>query len=94
MNKENQITLIEKFITSTEENLIINQVNDELGIFYLGLIKYYTDKQSININIEDNNDNTEMENDLFGLKEIKIFYITSTKKLASILNAHCKNYIY
>ena len=34
--------------------LLINQVNDEIGIFYLGIIKYYADKHGIKINVEEN----------------------------------------
>ena len=45
MNKENQILLIEKFIKSNEETIIINQVNDDITIFYLYFIKYFADKQ-------------------------------------------------
>ena len=56
MNKENQILLIEKFLISNEKQLLINQVNDELGNFYLSIIKYYADKQGIKINIDDNNE--------------------------------------
>ncbi len=93
MNKENQILLIEKFIISNDDNIIINQVNDELGIFYFGLIKYYAGKQKVKINIVNNNETTGMENDLFGLKEIKIFNTTNTKKITSILKSNCKKVI-
>ena len=86
MNKENQVLLIERFIISNDQTFVINQVNDELSVFYLGLINYYADKQNIKINIDNNNETTEMENDLFGLKEIKIFYITNTKIKFSFKN--------
>ena len=49
--KEPQILLIKKFIISDEDTLLVNQVNDELGIFYLSIVKYYADKQGIKINI-------------------------------------------
>ena len=94
MNKENQVLLIERFIISNDQTFVINQVNDELSVFYLGLINYYADKQNIKINIDNNNETTEMENDLFGLKEIKIFYITNTKKLNSVLKTNCKKIIF
>ena len=37
INKENQILLIEEFILSDEETIIINQVNDEIYLFLLGI---------------------------------------------------------
>ena len=87
MNKNNQILLIEKFITSNEETLLINQVNDELGIFYLSIIKHYAEKQGVIINVDDNNETRGAEDDLFGQKEIKIYNITNTKKLTVALNS-------
>ena len=45
MNKENQISLIEKFISSNEKNIIINQVNEEYGLFYLTVVKYFAKKK-------------------------------------------------
>ena len=95
MTKGSQTSLIEKFIISNEETLLINQVSEELGIFYLSIIKYYADKQSITINIADNdNENISTEDDLFGQKEIKIFFITNTKKLAIALNSVKKKIIF
>ena len=94
MNKGSQILLIEKFLTSNEETLLINQVSDELNIFYLSIIKYYADKQVIKINIDDNYETMGSENDLFGQKEIKIYIITNTKKLAIALNSIKKKIIF
>ena len=94
MKKENQISIIEKFLISNEENLLINQVNDELGIFYLNVIKFFADKQSIKINFEENGDSVESVNDLFGQKEIKIISNISTKKLAIALNKNNKKIIF
>ena len=95
MTKGSQILLIKKFLISNDVTLLINQVNDELGIFYLGIIKYYADKQGTKINIDDNNETLGIENDLFGQKEIKIFFTTNTKKLTITLNSiKKKNHIY
>jgi len=76
MNKVSQILLIKKFLISNEETLLINQVSDELGIFYLSIIKYFADKQGTKINVGDNNEDIGAEVDLFGQKEIKIYIIT------------------
>ena len=87
VNKGSQILLIEKFLTSNNETLLINQVSDELGIFYLSIIKYYADKQGTKIKVDDNNEALGTEGDLFGQKEIKIYNITNTKKLSTVINS-------
>ena len=94
MNKGSQILLIEKFLTSNDETLLINQVNDELGIFYLSIIKYYADKQGAKINFYDSNETIAAEVDLFGQKEIKIYNITNTKKLATVISSATKKIIF
>jgi len=94
MNRGSQILLIKKFIISNEETLLINQVNDDFGIFYLSVIKYYADKQGTKINVDDNNGTIGAEDDLFGQKEIKIYSITNTKKLAAALDSFNKKIIF
>ena len=94
MNKGSQILMIEKFLISSEETLLINQVSDELSILYLSIIKYYADKQGIKINIDDNYEAMGSEDDLFGQKEIKIYSITNIKKLTTALNSVKKKIIF
>ena len=95
MNKRSQILLIKEFLTSNDDKtLLINQVNDELGIFYHSIIKYYSDEQGIKINIDDNNETIGMEDNLFGQKEIKIFFITNTNKLTLALKLFKKKIIF
>ena len=94
MDKETQILLIEKFLISNEETLFINQVNDEIGIFYIGIIKYYADKHGIKINVDENNESTTSEDDLFGLKKFKLYINTNTKKLATTLKSDQKKVIF
>ena len=94
MSKFNQILLIEKFLTSNEENLIINQVNEELGLFYLTVIKYFADKKTINLIFDINEEGIGIEDDLFGQKKIKIFNLTNSKKLAATLNLNSKKIIF
>ena len=94
MNNRNAISLIKKFFSTNEETIIINQVNDEIGIFYLSIIKYYADEQGVKINIDDKNENAGNEDDLFGLKEIKIISATNTKKLITLLNTNHKKIIF
>ena len=94
MNNKNQLLLIEEFFLSKEETILINQVNEELGVFYLSIIKYYSDKKGTKIVIDDSNESMGIEDDLFGLKEIKILNITNTKKLSETLNTNNKKIIF
>ena len=94
MSKINQILLIEKFFTSNEENLIINQVNEEFGLFYLTVVKYFADKTTINLIFDKNEESIGIEDDLFGQKKIKIFNLNNSKKLAITLNSNNKKIIF
>ena len=94
MNKENQISLIEKFISSNEKNIIINQVNEEYGLFYLTVVKYFAKKKNIQLNFDSNEDKIDNEDDLFGQQEIKIFNITNTKKIKITLESNFKKIIF
>ena len=94
MSKINQILLIEKFFTSNEENLIINQVNEEFGLFYLTVVKYFADKRTISLIVDNNEESIGIEDDLFGQKKIKIFNLTNSKKLAVTLNLNNKKIIF
>lgn len=94
MSKINQILLIEKFLTSNEENLIINQVNEEFGLFYLTVVKYFADKRTISLIVDNNEESIGIEDDLFGQKKIKIFNLTNSKKLAVTLNLNNKKIIF
>ena len=94
MSKINQILLIEKFLTSNEENLIINQVNEEFGLFYLTVVKYFADKRTISLIVDNNEESIGIEDDLFGQKKIKIFNLTNSKKLAATLNLNSKKIIF
>ena len=93
MNKENQISLIEKFISSNEKNIIINQVNEEYGLFYLTVVKYFA-KKNIQLNFDSNEDKIGNEDDLFGQQEIKIFKIKNTKKITITLESNFKKIIF
>ena len=93
-NKGSQILSIHKFLTSNERSLLINQVNDELGVFYLSIIKYYAGLNEIKISINENHEYMGTEDSLFGQQEIKIFTINNTKKLNAALNSNKKKIIF
>ncbi len=94
MSKENQILLIKKFIDSDEATILINQVNENLRIFYLNIAKFFADQKNIKLEIASNTDNEEVGDDLFGNKTIKIFNITNTKMLNLILNINKKKVVF
>ena len=94
MSRKNQILLIERFIKSNDENILINQVTEGCGLFYLNVIKYFAEKYNIRVCVDDNGENILTENDLFGEKAIKVFSITNIKKLTAILSLKEKKIIF
>ena len=66
------------FFISEKETIIINQVSDEIGSFYLSIIKHYADRKNIKINFHNDNETIRSENDLFGHNEIKILITNNT----------------
>ena len=77
INREHQISLIKKFIKSDEDTLIINQINENITTLYLYFIRYFAEQQGAKINTNVNAETKVIENDLFGVKQIQIFSITS-----------------
>ena len=93
MNKKNQISLIQEFISSNQDNLLINQVNDEITMFYQGVIKHFANYQNIRV-IDTNTDAIVAEDDLFGTKTIQTFIITNSNKIDTILGVHSKKIVF
>ena len=93
MDKKSQIELIKLFLKSSENNLILNQVNDEIGQFYLNLIKYYGQKQGINFKLSEHQSQNS-GNDLFGEISINIYISTNIKKVEELLNLNEKKIIF
>ena len=94
MNKKNQISLIKEFVSSKVDNILFNQVNDEVVIFYLGVIKHYANNQDIKITNDIYAENTLNDGDLFGTKKIQTFSIVNAKKLDTILDVRTKKVIF
>ena len=77
---------IKDFLNNNEVNfLLINQVNDEIGSFYLYVIIYLSKSLGINVSFNNETDNISDNSDLFGLKKIHIFNLTSSKKIDKLL---------
>ena len=86
---------ISNFLNMEENNyLLINQVSDEIGIFYLHVIQFFSTSSGININLNADVDNISTNNDLFELKKINVFNTTSTKKIDQILSSDDKSIVF
>ncbi|MDA0670977.1 MAG: hypothetical protein O3A03_06535, partial [Proteobacteria bacterium] len=68
MNKNNQISIIKEFISSNEETLLINQVNEDISMFYMGILKHYANGHDIKISNDVDIESGFLEQDLFGTK--------------------------
>ena len=85
-NKVRNIENIKDFLNTHKDNcLLINQVNDEIGSFYLYVIIYLSKSLGINVSFNNEGDNISDNSDLFGLKKIHIFNLTSSKKIDKLL---------
>tara|TARA_B100001057_G_scaffold343792_1_gene344731 strand:+ start:494 stop:1117 length:624 start_codon:yes stop_codon:yes gene_type:complete len=86
---------IRDFLNNDKDNaLLINQVNDEIGSFYLYVIIYLSKSLQINISFADEVDNISDNSDLFGLKKIHIFKLPNSKKLDKLLSSYEKMIIF
>ena len=86
---------ISNFLNMEENNyLLINQVSDEIGIFYLHVIQFFSTSSGININLNADVDNISTNNDLFESKKINVFNTTSTKKIDQILSSNDKSIVF
>ena len=86
---------ISNFLNMEENNyLLINQVSDEIGIFYLHVIQFFSTSTGININLNADVDTISSNNDLFELKKINVFNTTSTKKIDQILSSNDKSIVF
>jgi hypothetical protein len=86
---------ISNFLSMEENNyLLINQVSDEIGIFYLHVIRFFSTSSGININLNADVDNISTNNDLFELKKINVFNTSSAKKIDQILSSDDKSIVF
>ena len=89
-NKINQVNLIDDFFKSSEINLIINNYNEEIIVFYLNLIKYFAYENKIKIKFDENNGPV----DLFENRSISVYKTTSTKNIEKLINNSDKKIIF
>ena len=80
------LEIIEKFLISEDKTLIINQVSDEIGSFYIFVVNELSNKSNkliFNRTIPEKNID---ENDLFGSTNIYIYNFTNSKHIEEIMN--------
>ena len=88
MVKEKQINKLKLFLESKSKTLLINQVNEEIALFYIGIIKHYAIENSFNIIKESNFEVGNEINDLFGKKELKIYSTANFNKIDKLINSN------
>ena len=76
----NQIDEIKIFIHDDTKNLIINQINDDVGFFYKFVLYKFADNENLKVTICDHLDEKINNIDLFGTRNLKIYSTTSSKK--------------
>ena len=91
MKMASNIEVLKKYLNSTNSNLIINQINEEINEAYIRIVEYFARKHRIKISFENYNVNND---DLFGDIRLQIFYCTNAKKLNEILNSKEKKIIF
>ena len=94
MNKEKQINKLKLFLKSKSKTLLINQVNEEIALFYICIIKHYATENSFNIIEENNFEVGNNINDLFGKNELKIYSTTNFNKIDKLVNSNEKKIIF
>jgi hypothetical protein len=83
----NNIENIKAYIQDNKpQKLIVNQVNEEIGQFYLYLIKYLSNKTNKKIKISFDEKFTSGTDDLFSNSQIYIISLTSSKKIDEQIN--------
>ena len=82
----NNIQKLNVFIKSRDnKKLMINQVNEEIGAFYLSTIRYIAEFNKINLDFRGLIKSTDDSVDLFEVEKIKIFVLPNKKDLEQIL---------
>ena len=83
----NNIEII-NFLFQQKKNktLIVNQVNDEIGSFYLLLLRYFAKLNSTKLNFNQKMDFGKDPLSLFGDEKLDVFATTSKTSLDKIIN--------
>ena len=86
----NNISKIKDFIINENENkMIINQVSDNIGLFYTSVITYFCEAEKIRVVKNSSLEVTDSQN-LFFDKEIKLFFSNNKNVVTKILEMNDK----
>ena len=89
---KNNIELIKNFIENDNQNLLINQVNEEIGCFYEMAIKEISKR--LNVKIYKNEElDEDRSNDLFSEKKIYLYNTTNNRQIEKISSISSQNII-
>ena len=90
----NNIELIKKFLNNDrDEKVIIDQVSDEIGVFYENIISHFCKIENIKVARDQVLENSETEN-LFKEKKLKLFYSKNKSVIENILEKNFKAVIF
>ena len=91
----NNIEKIIFFLKQEEiKTLIVNQVNDEIGSFYLLVIRYFAKLNNTKINFNQKLDDSNNSISLFGDERLDIFSSTSKISLDKIIGNRSKKIVF
>ncbi len=90
----NNVLLIKKFIADEAKScLLINQVNEEIGFFYINFVKNVSDIKNIKLNYKSNYTEEEVI-DLFKVHEIDLYFSNNRKDINTLINSNNKCIIF
>ena len=89
----NHIEIIEKFFLSNNKILLINQVNENIGEFYVRLLKFFAVDKKIKLVFKENYSAQQISQNLFEDVTIGLFYITQSKKIEEVMLSNEKSII-
>ena len=90
---KNNFDKLNFFFQSKEKELLINQVNEIISSFYIGIIKHIAIRNNISISLS-GDESKENIGDLFGKSKTDIYNLTNSKKIEVLLQSQEKNNTY
>ena len=86
----NNVLRIKKFIGDESKScLLINQVNEEIGFFYINFVENVSDIKNIKLNYKSKYIEEEMF-DLFKVDEIDLYFSNNKKDINTLINSNKK----
>lgn len=89
---KNNIETIKKFIESNNQNLLINQLNEEIGCFYETVIRELSKENNVSV-INYVGVNANNNEDLFSNKKLYLITSTNSRQIEEITSGNSQNII-